>query len=264
MTHQVAPTPNEIYRRAVAEGDRRLGASTVALASTGFNAGFTIVLGIAALGIVHGRLAPRFGDMAAEVAAAGAFALGLVVLTTSRAELFTENFYDPIATVVDRKPARRGRELRRLLRLWAVVLPLNLVGGAALVAILSVDGVLPVEAAEALRKSAEDLVVIGAAASFANAVVGGVLVTLLSFLLNAVDTVLARMLVSFIVGFLLAAGPFAHVVVTFQHLLAGMLAGAAIDAVDLGLAVAIATAGNLIGGVTFVTLTHIAQARSEG
>lgn len=77
----VAPSPADVYRRAVVEGERRLSASTLELVANGFNAGFTIVFGIAALGVVQALLEPRFGLDAAKVGGAMAFAFGLVALT---------------------------------------------------------------------------------------------------------------------------------------------------------------------------------------
>ncbi len=256
----VAPTPVEIYRRAIEEGRRRLDASPLELVANGFNAGFTIVFGIAALGIVHALIQPRFGMDVAKVAGAAAFGIGLVFLVVSRAELFTENFFDPVARAFDE---RAGRLVARLFRLWATVLALNLVGGAILVAILSVDGVVPVAAEEALASVAQEIASKDTAAAFANATVGGALVTLLSFLLQAVDTVLSRMVAALLVGFLLAIGPFAHVVVTAHHLLFGAFAGAPVGADEIVWHIAVAVVGNLFGGLGFVTLTHVAQAKSE-
>ena len=255
----VAPAPADIYGRAVEEGRRRLDASPLELMATGFNAGFTIVLGIAALGLVHALVEPRFGPEIAKLAGAGGFAMGLVFLVVSRSELFTENFFDPVAAVFE---DARGQMLLRLARLWGVVLVLNLLGGGILIAILSVDDVMPPGAEQALSKVADEIAAKGVGAGFANALVGGALVTLLSFLLQAVDSVLARMAAAFLVGFVLAAGPFAHVVVTFQHLLFGLFADAAVAWGDVVGATALAVVGNLVGGLAFVTLTHIAQARS--
>ena len=255
-----APTPDQIYRRAVKEGQRRLDMSMLDLVTTGFNAGFTIVLGVAALGAVTALTEPTVGPELAKVAGAAAFAIGLVFLTTSRSELFTENFFDPVATAFDRRGASM---IGRLLRLWFVVLAMNLVGGALLVLILSIDGVLPAGAEEALRHVAEEIEAKSTLAAFANALVGGALVTLLSFLLQAVDRVISRIVLSFLVGFVLAVAPFAHVVVTFQHLLAGLLAGAHLPAGTLATETLVAIAGNMVGGLAFVTLSHIAQARSE-
>lgn len=256
----VAPTPVDIYQRAVAEGERRLAARPLELLANGFNAGFTIVFGMAALAIVHGLTEPRFGPEVAKLAGAAAFGTGLVFLVVSRAELFTENFFDPVATAFQR---RQRPFVLKLLRLWAVVLTLNLVGGAILVLILSVDGALPHGSERALRTVAEEITAKDVAPAFANAIVGGSLVTLLSFLLQAVDQVLSRMVVAYLVGFLLAAGPFAHVVVTALHLLFGLLLGAPIGIDDIAADTAIAVAGNLLGGLGFVTLTHVAQARGE-
>jgi formate-nitrite transporter family protein len=256
----VAPTPVEIHRRAVSEGERRLSASALELVATGFNAGFTIVFGIAALGIVHGLVEPTFGATVAKLAGAAGFGVGLLFLVVSRAELFTENFFDPVATAFDRR--EQGHVLK-LVRLWAVVLALNLIGGAILVLILSVDGVLPPGSERALRTVAEEISAKEWPAAFANAVVGGALVTLLSFLLQAVDQVLSRMVVAYLAGFLLAVGPFAHVVVTAQHLLFGAVVDAHVGAQDIVAKTAIAMVGNMVGGLAFVTLTHVAQARGE-
>ena len=199
----VAPNPTEIYRRAIDEGDRRLSATGLELVATGFNAGFTIVFGIAALGVVHALVEPALGAEAARVAGALAFGIGLVFLVVSRSELFTENFFDPVATAFEH---RGSTVLLKLVHLWTGVLVLNLVGGAILVLILSVDGVLPPGSERALRTAAEEIAAKDATAALANAIVGGALVTLLSFLLQAVDTVLSRMVVAYLIGFLLA-GP---------------------------------------------------------
>ena len=256
----VAPEPVEIYRRAVKEGERRLAATPLDQLANGFNAGFTIVFGIAALGILHALVEPRFGPEVAKVAGAAGFAMGLVFLVVSRSELFTENFFDPVATAFDR---RNRRIVLQLLRLWAVVLVLNLIGGALLVLILSVDGVLPANAERSLGTIAEEIAAKNVGAAFANAIVGGALVTLLSFLLQAVNSVLSRMVAAFLGGFLLAVGPFAHVVVTAQHLLFGVLADAHIAIGGVAVDTVIAIAGNLVGGLAFVTLAHIAQARGQ-
>lgn len=256
----VAPTPVEIYERAINEGERRLSATRLELVATGFNAGFTIVFGIAALGIVHALVEPMFGVETAKLAGAATFGIGLLFLVVSRAELFTENFFDPVATAFDRG---QRQLVLRLLRLWAVVLVLNLIGGAILVLILSIDGVLPPGAGRALGTVAEEIAAKDVPAAFANALVGGALVTLLSFLLQAVDQVLSRMVVAYLIGFLLAVGPFAHVVVTAQHLLFGALVGAHIGVGAMAVETAIAIVGNLVGGLGFVTLTHVGQARGE-
>lgn len=252
----VAPSSSEIFQRAVDEGERRLDQSLLELVSTSFIAGFTIVFGLAALGIAHALVEPELGRVA-RIAGALAFAVGFALLIAGRTELFTENFFDPIATAFAR---RERRVLLRILRLWGITLAFNLVGGVLLALVVAVEGVLPPGAGEALAGVAEDLAMRGVWAGLASAVVGGGLVALLSFLLQAVDSVGSRIALAFGVGFLLALGPFDHVIVTVLHLVLGLLLGASVGAGAVATVFAVATAGNLLGGVGLVTLSHVAQA----
>ena len=253
----VAPDPSEIFHRAAEEGERRLDQSLLELVSTGFIAGFTIVFGIVALGATHAAVEPALGEIA-KIAGALAFAIGLVFLVVGRAELFSENFFDPIATAFER---RESGILFRLFRLWGITFVLNLIGGALFALTLAVHGVLPVGAADALSKVAEEIAAREAWAAFVSAIIGGALVALLSFLLHAVNSVGSRITMAYLVGFVLASGPFVHVVVTVLHVFVGIILGAPMGFGTLARIMAIATAGNLVGGVGLVTLSHVAQAR---
>ena len=251
----IAPTPAEIFSRAVEEGERRLDQSMLELVSTSFIAGFTIVFGIAALGIVHSMVEPAFPELA-PLGGALAFGLGLVFLIVGRAELFNENFFDPAAKAVDADSWMVGP----FLRLLAVTFVLNLVGGIFFVVVLSVEGALPSGAPEALSTIAEEIVHRGHLAGFARAIVGGALVALLSFMLSAVNTVNSRITLSYVVGVLLALGPFEHVIVTVLHLVFGVLFGVNISLGTIAVETAVVTAGNVVGGLGLVTVTHVAQA----
>jgi len=251
-----APSPDEIFDRAVQEGERRLDQSLLELVSTSFIAGFTIVFGIVALGIVEGIVEPRFGAVA-RIAGALAFGLGLVFLVVGRVELFNENFFDPTAAAIERSGSR---PLVALFRLWLVTLAGNLLGAGLFALVFSIEGVLPPAATTALAGFAEESAGHGNGAWFGRAVAGGALVSLLSFLLVAVDTAGSRLVLAYLVGFLLALGPFDHVVVTAIHLFLGVLFGA-----DVGVGVAVSmlvvvTAGNFVGGIGLTTLTHVTQA----
>ncbi|WP_097195638.1 formate/nitrite transporter family protein [Blastococcus aggregatus] len=257
----VAPTPQQIYERATAEGERRLSSSALEQASTGFIAGVTIIFGLVALGVVDAMVAPRFGAGVGSLAGASAFSIGVVFLVVGRSELFTENFFDPVAAAVQHRD--RG-PWRRLLRLWGITLPLNLVGGALLVALLTVDGALPAGAADTLSRLAEELASKGWAATLVRAVLAGALITLLSYMLDAVDTVTARILVAYLVGFFLALGPFDHVVVSALHLLFGIWLDGAASYGALATNVVLSTIGNILGGLLLMTFTHTAQVKSGG
>ncbi len=253
----VAPTPSEIFQRSASEGKRRLDQSLLDLLATSFIAGFTIVFGIVALGVVHALVEPRLGPIA-QPAGALAFGFGLVFLIVGRAELFTENFFDPVAAAFARS---ESRIVPRILRLWLLTFVLNLVGGGLFALVFRLPGVLPAGADAALSKVAEQIAARDPWAGLMSAIVGGSLVALLSFMLVGTDSVASRIIVAYFVGVLLALGPFDHVIVTTLHLLFGILFGASIGFGDLAAIMGIVMAGNLVGGVGLVTLSHVAQAK---
>jgi formate/nitrite transporter FocA (FNT family) len=252
----VAPDPAEIFERAVQEGKRRLDQSFLELVSTSFIAGFTIVFGSAAKAIVHASVEPRFGEVA-RVAGALAFGVGMVFLIVGRAELFNENFFDPTTVVTDRRAVDLAPSL---LRLWALTFVFNVLGGALFVLVLSVEGTLPPGTGEALRRTAEEIAHRGWLARFASGIAGGTLISLLSFLLVAVNSVGSRMALAYVVGFMLAIGPFDHAIVTLLELSFGVLEGAPIGVGTVATIGVVVTAGNFVGGLGLVATTHVAQA----
>lgn len=254
----VAPDPKEIYARAEREGERRLSMSLLEETSTGFIAGVTIVFGVVALGIVEHLVRPALGEGPAQLAGALAFAIGVVFLVVGRSELFTENFFDPVAKAID---VGERRTWLNLLRLWGVVLVLNFVGGAVMALVFSVEGTLPAGAHDALARVAEEIAGKEDLATFTRGIAAGTLLTLLSYLLHAVDSVGSRIALAYAVGFFLALGPFDHVVVSGLHLLLGVWLGGAVDYADVARNVLLAGAGNLVGGLLLMTLTHTAQVR---
>ncbi|WP_135826339.1 formate/nitrite transporter family protein [Halorussus ruber] len=252
----VAPDPVEIFDRAVEEGERRLDQSMLELVATSFIAGFTVVFGIVALGIVEAFVEPGFGHGIAKIGGSLAFGVALVFLVVGRTELFNENFFDPVAKAVE---ADDSWLVGPLVRLWSVTFALNLVGGVLFIAVLSVEGALPTGTQEALVTFAHEVVHRRTSAEFAKGIVGGTLVALLSFLLEAVNSVASRIAVAYVVGVLLTVGVFDHVIVTMLHVVFGMFLGANIALGELAVTTGVVTAGNLVGGLGLVTLTHVAQ-----
>lgn len=252
------PAPKEIYNRAKSEGDRRLFMPPLEQVSTGFIAGVTIVFGIIALAMAEHLIEPALGAGPAKLAGALAFGMGLVFLVIGRSELFSENFFDPVATAIDR---REKSAWFRLVRLWGIILVLNLLGGAVMAAVFVVPGALPSGAHDVLVSVAEEITAKSPLATFMRAIAAGTLLTLLSYLLHAVNSAGSRMVLAYLVGVFLALGAFDHVVVSALHLLAGLWLGADVTYLEVARNVVLATAGNLVGGLLLMTLTHTAQAK---
>ena len=256
----VAPSPDEIYRRAVEEGRRRLAMPAIEQITTAFIAGVTIVFGIVALGVVEALVVPTLGEGPGRLAGALAFGIGLVFLIVGRTELFTENFFDPVAAAIQ-SPGRQ--DWGSLTALWWVTLVFNLVGGGALLAVMTIEGALPAGSAHVLIELAEAVAAKSWAATLARAVLAGALITLLSYLLAACNSITSRILVAHMVGTFLALGPFDHVIVSALHIAFGIWLGGDVSYGVLIANVGIATVGNMAGGLLLITFTHAAQVWSE-
>lgn len=254
-----APSPETVYERSQEEGRRRLSMPLVEQVATGFIAGVTIVFGIVALGATHALLDPDLGPGIATVAGALAFGIGVVFLVVGRSELFSENFFDPVAAAIG--PSARAA-WGRLVQLWIATFVFNLVGGGLIVMLVTVDGALPDGAAASLVRVAEEIASRTWEATLVRAVLAGALITLLSYMLSSCNTVTAQIAVAFAVGFFLALGPFDHVIVSALHLLFGIWDSDAIQYADLWRNVAISTGGNMAGGLFLITLTHTAQVKA--
>ena len=259
-TRLAAPMPaREVYVRVADEGRERLDSTIVQLVSRAFTAGFTIVFGIVALGITYSLVAERFGTAVGDLAGSLAFGIGLVFLVVGRSELFTENFLDPVAAAVE----DGGGRWRSLGRLWSVTLVMNLVGGLVLASILSVEGAMPDRGHEPLVRVAEETLALSETASFSRAIAAGAVLTLMTWLLQAAASSGSRITIAWIVGAFVALGPFNHVVVTELHLVFGHLYGLDVSAGDYLTTLGVATAGNLVGGLVFVTLARLGQVKGR-
>jgi formate/nitrite transporter FocA (FNT family) len=251
--------PDEIWSDALDEGQRRLGRSTTALLGTGFAGGIDVFFSILLLAVVSGALGGVLPEAVAHVLGSLVFGVGFVFITVGRAELFTENFLVPVGAVA----AGRGT-LARLLRMWGLTAVANAAGLALFAALFSVSGVVEDTTLRAAGTLADTLTERSNLAALASAVAAGTVMTLFTWVVVAAESASARVVAALVVGFLLAAPSLNHAVVGFGEVVFGLVAGTT-DATwgDLARNTAIATAGNLVGGIGLVFTTRLAQVRGE-
>jgi formate-nitrite transporter family protein len=243
---EVAPRgEEETFDRTVDEGRQRLGRSWLQLIATGLLGGLDVGVGVLALLLVEHLT----GN---PVLSALAFSAGFIALTLARSELFTENFLVPVATVVA-KEATGGA----LVRLWLTTLVTNLIAGWLLAALLMLA--FP-ELRGAAVDTAGSYVRLGVTwQAFALAVVGGMLVTVMTHLQHSTESDGVRLVPAIIVGFTLSAGHVNHSVVASIFCFAALFAGAEFGYADWGEMVALAIAGNAVGGLLLVTVLRLMQ-----
>lgn len=237
------------FHRTLQEGEERLGRSLPALLATGAVGGIDVGTGVLALLLV-------LTLTGSEVGGALAFGVGFIALSLANSELFTENFLVPIAPIV----ARRAR-IRSLLRLWSGTLVMNLIGGWVITLIVIVA--LPETRPTAITLG-ERFVHDGVSlTSFASAVLGGVIITLMTWMERNTDSTVSKIIAAEIAGFLLAAGHLNHAIVASLEMFAALHAGATFGYLAWLRLLGWAVLGNVIGGVLFVTVLRLVQVGAQ-
>ena len=86
----------------------------------------------------------------------------------------------------------------------------------------------------------------------------------MTWMIEGVGTVGGRIIIAWIAGTVLALASLNHVIVVTLELIFGMRLGTTISLEDTALNFAIAAAGNMLGGLLFVTFTRTGQAIGAG
>jgi formate/nitrite transporter FocA (FNT family) len=251
-----APEPDKIYEETRKEGQRRLARPPLELATTALVGGFDVAIGVTAYALARRAV----GGGAGEIAAAIAFGVGFVFIVVGRSELFTENFLIPVAGL-ERKNASSWLKLGEL---WAVALVVNIVGGVLIALIVTSNGVLPEGSGQPFVSLADHIVERSTSASLLSALIAGALMTVMTwFVEGAADSLGVRIVMAWIVGAVIALGMFNHAIVSTIELVFGMRYGADVEISQLLTNLGLAVAGNLAGGLMFVTFVRSVQA-AEG
>lgn len=251
--------PREIWESTLEEGERRLKRAPGGLAATGLVGGLDVMLGLVAVVVVSGAALSVMEPELAHIVGSLAFGIALVFVTVGRSELFTENFMVPVGAVF----SGRGRR-QDLIQMWAITLLFNLIGLAALSAIIAIDGVLPASAHEAAGDLATTFEERSLPAMIGSALLAGFVMTTFTWVTVASSSDGARIALALLTGFLLLAPTLNHAVVSFGEVVLALFAGTSkIGALDLAGRELVAIAGNLVGGLAFVTATRFVQVGGE-
>ena len=254
-----APEPHEIYERTRREGRRRLSRPLLELSSTAFVAGVDVVFGLVAYAATIAAAAPHLGVDLARLLGSLAFGISFVFIVVGRSELFTENFLVPI-TGLD----RTRRSALKLAELWTFSPILNVLGGTALILVLTAHGVLPHGSGTEFRTLIAHYDTLSARAAFLSAIGAGALITLMTWLVEGADSMWIRVVSAWIGGSLLALATLDHVIIDTVAWVFSLRYGGTAGTGDLVDNFFVAAAGNLVGGVAFVTLTRFGQAKAGG
>jgi len=235
----------ETFLDVIDEGRRRLSRHTFPLLATGMVGGIDVGTGVLGLLIVeHETGSPLLGGLA--------FSIGFIALTLARSELFTENFLIPVSTVI----ARQAR-LRMLMRLWVGTLLTNFAGGWVFTWLI-IRG-FPQLQPEAITAGSFYVNLGITVRAFALAVLGGAVITLMTWMQHGTKSMGTRIIPAITAGFLLAGGQLNHAIVNSLLMFSSLHSGAPFGYVDWARTAGFAALGNIIGGVGLVTLLRVLQ-----
>lgn len=238
------PDIEDAFDRLVSEGRDRLARPLLPLLATGFVGGVDVGIGV----LIYLAVKSETGN---GLLAAAAFTIGFVALLLARSELFTENFLVPVIAVVSKEGT-----VRELLRLWIVTLVVNLAGGFVMAVMIVVA--LPDLRETALETGAHYAELGVTWQSFFLAVLAGLVITTLTRMQHATDSLALQVVPAILLSFVLVGAQLFHCVLDSIFIFAGLLTGRAGYGVGdwLG-ALGWSALGNLVGGVVLVTAVRL-------
>jgi formate/nitrite transporter FocA (FNT family) len=235
----------QTFQRTVDEGVFRLQRTLPSLLATGVVGGADVAMGLFALLIVE-------TETGNALLAALAFSIGFIMLTLASSELFTENYLVPVAAVLARKASPIS-----LVRLWVGTLAMNLLGGWLVVGLISSG--FPRLGPAAVRVGSQYVHAGIGWRSFSGALLGGSVITLMTWMERATESVPAKLLAAISAAFLLAAAPLNHVIVVSLEMFAALQYGAPFGYLDWLSIAAWYTLGNMLGGLGLVSGLRLVQ-----
>jgi formate/nitrite transporter FocA (FNT family) len=237
----------DTLERTFEEGRRRLNRGWAPLVATGLVGGIDVGTGVMAMLVVE--------DLTGNKLLAGlAFSVGFIALTMARSELFTEDFLVPVGTVIAKQAT-----VRSLARLWWVTAVSNLVGGWVFT-LLIVTGLTSMVRKPAIEAGAYYVGLGIGWRSFALALLGGAVITLMTWMQHATESLGTKIVPAVTTGFLLAGLGLNHAIVASLLIFAGLHTHAtSYGYLNWAATAGWATLGNIIGGIALVTLLRMLQ-----
>lgn len=246
-----APSGRVLYRTTLDEGEEELSRPSASLFYSGLAAGLSMGLSMIAQGLLTHYLPDA--EWRPLVATFG-YSMGFLVVILARQQLFTENTLTPIIPLLVRKDTAT---LLNVLRLWAIVLSSNLLGGL-LIATVAMHTTAFDEGIKAeFVHMGKDAMEFGFGTTLLRGILAGWVIASMVWLLPFAES--ARVWVIILMTYLVGIARFSHIIAGSIEAFSVAVVGEASWGQVLGGFVVPALLGNIIGGVTLVAVLNHAQ-----
>ena len=249
------PHALDIYARVIDDTEEELTRPESSLVFSGLFAGFAIGLAPLVVALTTAALGSEVKSTA--FIASLLYPIGYVAVIVGRSQFFTENTLYPVMLTL-----RRREYLSRTLRLWAIVFPTNLIGAFIFACLAVLTGTLSDPVQSELVSNGVKYTGGDATSTFWSAVTAGFLLALVAWLVEAVDTVTARIAVIWSIAFIVSLATLDHCIATTVNAFGAFLDGELGGGELLGW-LGITTLGNVLGGVVIVASINYGQVREE-
>lgn len=244
------PSAEEIFTQVAKNARQELQRPSLALGLSGYGAG--VFMGLSALGTAiaigllgHGTTAVVISRMF--------YPLGFIVVMLGRSQLFTENTLYPIALVLAEK-----REFWNTMRLWSVVLPMNVAGALTFAVLAAWTPGLQASTLHALADLGAEALRHPSTQIFWSGVFAGWMIALAAWLVSGSHSITGSVIIIWMLTFVVGLGNYAHCVASSCEILVTVLRGGATWHAYWWWFL-LATGGNICGGVVMVTILEYGQ-----
>ena len=248
---------HEIHENVTSAAEEELERPAAALLWSALGSGLTIAFSFLAGSYLSSLVD---GEKYKEAMVAVAYPLGFMFVVLARHQLFTEQTLEPVLPFLE-EPSRE--RLRKLLRLWGLVLVANLVGALTIALLCAWTPMLELDLLRAMDAVAQTATEGGFGAVFYKAIFAGWLVALMAWLIAATESSVGQLILMWLTTAPIAA-------LGFKHSIAGSVEAfyraARHDASwgqMAGEFIVPAVLGNIVGGVLFVALLNHGQVAAD-
>ncbi|MGI4983505.1 MAG: formate/nitrite transporter family protein [Janthinobacterium lividum] len=243
---------HEIVRE---EGEAALERDNGALAWSALAAGLSMGFSFIGLAIMRAYLPDaRWAPLVASFG----YSIGFVIVVLGKQQLFTESTLTVVLPVFTR---RDWPTLKSALRVWIIVLAVNLVGTVIFAGLLTVHGLFEDDIVQAMRKIAGETVAHPFGLTFLKALLAGWLIALMVWLLPSARS--GRLITIMLITYVVSLAKLSHIIAGSVEASYGVMTGVLTIGAYFGSFLLPTLLGNVLGGISLVGLLNHAAIAPE-
>ncbi len=254
-TDEALRHPDDILVKAIKEGVEQQNRASFSLFLSAMAAGLILGFTAMSVAIVQSQMLLLDGVYFARLATATVYPLGFVLCIMSGAQLFTEHTATAVYPVLDRQGS-----IKKLLRLWLIVILGNLVG-AMLSSVVLISAEDVINAKSGYIEIGKHLVSYKTSPLFFSALLAGWLMALGAWLILSTSSTISQIASIYIVTFVIGIGGLHHSITGSVEMFTAYLISDNFRVVQVFRFVTLAILGNLVGGSIFVALLNYGHIR---